>query len=442
VISSGLVLCALAITQVDSGHVNVYGDYRLASDPNTIVFAVGKLGITHANAIVQNSQVGFRGQVVTSSNIDQIAYYAYDGVITSPTGGTSGSATNLPTWGSDLTKPGTPAVAANGLGQTAASVSAAGATSSTGPVTYQWVKGSVGDAGSAMTPVAGQTSLSATIPLTAGVLAAIRLKATDAFPSTPGVQYSNELPLRPYAGLDLVVAALGDSITGNPQTWTDTSQGGSLAGSTSLAAEIGNILPALLDRRAYIVNQGIAGAKTTDWRTDAPGGGGNYLNAAIAAYNAQCTAVGYVGTKYATVLLGANDAINNIAASAYQANLTNICAGLIAAGITPILVPPTWAADRTPTSNAIGSISQKALLVDYPAVLPAVVAAALGTKLLNLPWLHSLIAANTAAWQTDGLHPSAEGVHQTAGAIARGIANLISPGGPSGFRGILTGGGM
>jgi hypothetical protein len=443
VVGSGtLVQAVVAIQQVSPTQVNVYADYRLASDPSTIVSAAGKLSITHANAISQNSQIGLRGiDSTTGGNADQIKYYSYDGVITNSGGF---AATNLPFFGSDLTAPAIPVVSANGLGHTSVSLSSAGSTSATGPITYQWLTGNIGDAGSAMTPVGGQTSLSATIPLTAGAFSAVRLKATDAFPGTPGVQYSNELPIRAFTNPALSLLFVGDSLTGNSETWTDTTQGGSVGANTTLAKEIANVVGQILDRRVYSTNYGQAGAKTADWRTDAAGGAGNYFNSALAAYATTNTNAGYTGPLYALILLGVNDAINSVSAATYQANLINICNGLLGqtSPITPVLITPTWVSDHTPAGNAVNAAGQKLLLVDYPATFAAVQAGAPGTKILTLAAIQSLLAANAAAWLVDGTHPAAEGVHQMGAAIARGMGNLISPGGPSGFRGILTGGGM
>jgi lysophospholipase L1-like esterase len=443
VVGSGtLVQAVVAIQQVSPTQVNVYADYRLASDPSTIVSTAGKLNVTHANAITQNSQAGLRGvDSTTGGTADQIKYYSYDGVITNSGGF---AATNLPTFGSDLTTPAIPVVSANGLGHTSVSLSSAGSTSATGPITYQWMKGAIGDAGSAMTPVAGQTGLSATIPLTAGAFSAVRLKATDAFPGTPGVQYSNELPIRAFANPALSLLKMSDSLIGNSETWTDTTQGGSVAANTTLAKEIANVSSQILDRRVYSTNYGQAGAKTADWRTDAAGGAGNYFNSALAAYATTNTNAGYTAPLYALILLGVNDAINSVSAATYQANLINICNGLLgqSSPITPVLITPTWASDHTPAGNAVNAAGQKLLLVDYPATFAAVVAGAPGTKILTLAAIQSLLAANAASWFVDGTHPAAEGVHQMATAIGRGIANLISPGGPGGFRGILTGGGM
>jgi lysophospholipase L1-like esterase len=443
VVGSGtLVQAEVVIQQVSPTQVNVYADYRLASDPSTIVSTAGKLNITHANAITQNSQVALRGvDSTTGGNADQIKYYSYDGVITNSGGF---AATNLPFFGSDLTAPATPVVSANGLGHTSVSLSSAGSTSATGPITYQWMTGNIGDAGSAMTPVAGQAGLSATIPLTAGTFSAVRLKATDAFPGTPGVQYSNELPIRAFTNPALSLLSIGDSLTGNSETWTDTTQGGSVGANTTLAKEIANIVGQILDRRVYSTNYGQAGAKTADWRTDAAGGAGNYFNSALAAYATTNTNAGYTAPLYALILLGVNDAINSVSAATYQANLINICNGLLgqSSPITPVLITPTWASDRTPAGNAVNAAGQKLLLVDYPATFAAVVAGAPGTKVLALAAIQSLLAANAAAWFVDGTHPAAEGVHQMATAIARGMASLISPGGAGGFRGILTGGGM
>jgi hypothetical protein len=444
VVNAGtLVQAEAVIQQVSPTQVNVYADYRLASDPGTIVSTAGKLNVTHANAITQNSQVGLRGtDSTTGGNADQIKYYSYDGVVSSNAG--VFSATNLPTFGSDLTAPAIPVVSANGLGHTSVSLSSSGSTSATGPITYQWMTGAIGDAGSVMTPVGGQTSLSATIPLTAGAYSAIRLKATDAFPTTPGVQYSNELPIRAFTNPALSLLFVGDSLTGNSETWTDTTQGGSVAANTTLAKEVANVAGQILDRRVYSTNYGQAGAKTADWRTDAAGGAGNYFNSALAAYATTNTNAGYTGPLYALILLGVNDAINSVSAATYQANLINICNGLLGqtSPITPVLVTPTWVSDHTPAGNAVNAAGQKLLLVDYPATFAAVVAGAPGTKILTLAAIQSLLAANAAAWLVDGTHPAAEGVHQMGAAIARGMGNLISPGGPGGFRGILTGGGM
>jgi hypothetical protein len=151
-----------------------------------------------------------------------------------------------------------------------------------------------------------------------------------------------------------------------------------------------------------ILNSGVSGMFTADWRTDAP----NNVSLGYQLFGHSLTAgTAYfpgTGRKVAVVNLGTNDSRNltgsPISVATYLANMSNIANGYLANGYDYVyLWPPTV------FSVAAGQGSPAALQrqMEYIAALPSL---ANGTTIFSLPPTHSRFFANRLDLLGDGLH--------------------------------------
>jgi lysophospholipase L1-like esterase len=435
-----------AVQAIDSTHSSLYGDIRAAATPGNISIkraypffggtgeATAALQSSSGNTFRMSVVGGFRNVGNPSSYIDFFKVYSYDGVISNDSQNNA-SATNLPVLGSDLQVP-SASMTLGTLTRTSVSFSGTGGKGSSVPITSQWTEGSVGTAatalpniGSPVTDNAG-SGVATTLNLTGlapGTFYAVGLKSTDSFSGTGGplTTYTTEVVFRTWLNADLAWLFLGDSIYANAITFTDTTNGNNTALSRTLADEVAYQMEALLDRRVLYSNSAVAGLATADWL---PGAGSGAYNAAIANYNALIASNGYTGPKWASLMLGANDALFGVSAAAYGANLQAICNALVSGGITNVVVHyPSPFVDggngqrMTPAMQGL-ALAYQPQVDALPSALEGGVSC--GDRSLST---QGEILMRSGVMQRDGLHPFSGGLATYARAHALANALAVAP---------------
>jgi lysophospholipase L1-like esterase len=217
------------------------------------------------------------------------------------------------------------------------SLSCSAATGGTGPYTYELQRDTSPLFSSPTVIGTGLTATDSSLPAD-GTAFFYRTKVTDSA-GTPLVAYSRG-KLRTGFGLisnkvlpavslhdPIGVGCLGDSITAG------TSVGLSPTVRFSYHMNRGA-------RVFTVLNRGIPASTSTLWRSD---NASNYLDSAIAAIEALGTS-----EKWATILLGANDAsIEGNSAATFLDNITEMTNFLTAAGINVLIFPPPLALSIT-----------------------------------------------------------------------------------------------
>ena len=448
----------VALQHVDGNSVNVYVDYRLASNPSAPVKVAGVVGLTASGALYSPGTAGLtQNSGSPAPQAEAFQYYGYTGTISNNAG--VYSATDLPVIGSDLTQPAAtldaPALSPGGVGgvsQTGATLTATAATSGTGPILYQWLisEGWTADT-STMTAQGTPESLASGVQPSALVLTGLKpgtqysvaLQATDSYSPTPGVRTSRVVDFRTFANPDLCLDFMGDSVFGLNEAWTDTSNNAypNVTESRSLIDEVVQFLQLFLDRRIGYVNGAIPGAKTQDWVP----GQGDYTNT-LTNYATLISSLEYTGEKVAVCMLGTNDCWNLVDKATYKSNtLARINDLLTNQGFrTCIEHYPSYTADGS-NGDLFSAQSLDLMRNQYPAALEELAAATPGLKIgCKDQKLAGMFAneINNDMQYVGGPHLRAMGSFFLAYAHAKAIADVISPGwAGGGGRGVTGGGG-
>ncbi len=159
-------------------------------------------------------------------------------------------------------------------------------------------------------------------------------------------------------------------------------------------------------------NQGVSGATSSDWIV---GAGSGYLSTALAAFLV-------ANVRVVHIMLGTNDSKTSVATSAatYRANILNMCAAILNAGMIPVVSYPPYlntassSFDAASTGRVAGYCLQIDSLVDNVHVYAG--------DTTNQEYFKR----NPTALQGDGVHPTQTGSDNLAGRWANALRKLVN----------------
>ena len=212
--------------KLNGGKLDLYLDVRDAGAPGAIIAAIAITAQSFSGA-ASNGQLGYR-PFGGSSISNLFTSYVYDVAIGSaPSGTNSGSATNLPSFGSALTAPGLTITTAGATLSTIQSgsvpITVIASSGGTGTVTYTcYYSDTLGTAPGSMTALSGQTgtgtTYSDTTLSTAGAVRQYCVKAVDSASPTPGVQYSHVSVAQIPFNAPVILLIIGESVVEQLET--------------------------------------------------------------------------------------------------------------------------------------------------------------------------------------------------------------------------------